>query len=167
MPLRLQASGKYSYKPQMTLLEFDERFAVFKEFAVYDFEHPMRLPSELKGKFDRIICDPPFLSEDCQTKGILLPYLSKPDLLAYGCSIAALTVRWLAKSWTTTSAEATNPLRLIVCTGERMENLIGKLYSKAGIQTTNFEVKHAKGLSNEFRCYSNFECSAWRWASQP
>ena len=24
---------------------------------------------ELKGKFDRIICDPPFLSQDCQTKG--------------------------------------------------------------------------------------------------
>ncbi|KAF2813695.1 uncharacterized protein BDZ99DRAFT_485863 [Mytilinidion resinicola] len=143
----LLASRKYKCRPQMTLLEFDERFAVFKEFAMYDFEHPMRLPPELKGKFDRIICDPPFLSEDCQTK-------------------AALTVRWLAKSWTTASA-GSNPFRLIVCTGERMENLIGKLYSKTGIQTTSFEVKHAKGLSNEFRCYSNFECSAWEWATKP
>lgn len=30
----------------------------------------MKLPAELKGAFDRIICDPPFLSEDCQTKGM-------------------------------------------------------------------------------------------------
>jgi hypothetical protein len=24
----------------------------------------------MKASFDRIICDPPFLSEDCQTKGL-------------------------------------------------------------------------------------------------
>jgi methylase of polypeptide subunit release factors len=50
------------------LLEFDERFAVFKEFVPYDFEKALKLPPELKGSFDRIIVDPPFLSEDCQTK---------------------------------------------------------------------------------------------------
>jgi predicted methyltransferase len=53
----------------MTLLEFDERFGVFKEFVKYDFKQPVRLPTELKGSFDCIICDPPFLSQDCQTKG--------------------------------------------------------------------------------------------------
>jgi methylase of polypeptide subunit release factors len=50
-------------------LEYDERFAVFKEFVRYDFEKAIQLPVEMKGSFDRIICDPPFLSEDCQTKG--------------------------------------------------------------------------------------------------
>jgi methylase of polypeptide subunit release factors len=53
----------------MTLLEYDERFAVFKEFVQYDFQQPVKLPTEMKGTFDRIICDPPFLSQDCQTKG--------------------------------------------------------------------------------------------------
>ncbi|KAK5200605.1 Protein-lysine N-methyltransferase efm5 [Cryomyces antarcticus] len=157
----------------MYLLEYDERFAVFKkEFVFYDFEHPMRLPgkklhsnkphvlnlicspADLKGKFNRIICDPPFLSADCQTK-------------------AALTVRWLSKSWTNPanarelqSAQNLNPtgLHLIVCTGERMELLITKLYGKAGIRTTTFNPEHSKGLSNEFRCYANFECSTWSWA---
>ncbi|KAK5016630.1 Protein-lysine N-methyltransferase efm5 [Cryomyces antarcticus] len=81
-------SGRHPAHPQMYLLEYDERFAVFKkEFVFYDFEHPMRLPgkklhsnkphvlnlicspADLKGKFNRIICDPPFLSADCQTKG--------------------------------------------------------------------------------------------------
>ncbi|KAH7138033.1 putative N6-adenine methyltransferase-domain-containing protein [Dendryphion nanum] len=126
-------------RPQITLLEYDTRFDVFKnEFVFYDFEHPTRLPVEMKGSFDVVIVDPPFLSEDCQTK-------------------AALTVRWLAKSWTPES------LRFVACTGERMETLITKLYAKIGARTTTFEPKHAKGLSNEFRCYANFECGDWRF----
>ena len=128
----LLASKPESERPSITLLEFDERFGVFKEFIKYDYKEPTRLPAELKGYFNRIICDPPFLSEDCQIK-------------------TALTVRWLSKSW------ISDGLRLIVCTGERMETLIHKIYSKVGIETTNFEVQHAKGLSNEFRCYSNFQ----------
>ncbi|OAK95032.1 hypothetical protein IQ06DRAFT_285034 [Phaeosphaeriaceae sp. SRC1lsM3a] len=137
----LLASGEYTCRPDIKLLEFDERFAVFKEFVPYDFEKAIQLPHEMKASFDRIICDPPFLSDDCQTK-------------------AALTVRWLAKSWTPES------LRLIVCTGERMESIItSKLYGKVGTKTTDYEIKHAKGLSNEFRCYANFECEAWKWAA--
>lgn len=132
------ASKGESERPKISLLEFDGRFEVFNEFVKYDFEHPTRLPSDLKASFDYMICDPPFLSEDCQTK-------------------AALTVRWLAKSW------SMDRLRLIVCTGERMESIIHRLYAKAGIQTTDFEVKHVKGLSNEFRCYSNFECESWKY----
>lgn len=132
------ASKPESDRPEICLLEYDERFGVFKEFVKYDFEQPTRLPSQLKGRFDRIICDPPFLSEDCQMK-------------------AALTVRWLARSWTK------DGLRLIVCTGERMESLIHKLYAKVSIQTTDFEVKHAKGLSNEFRCYSNVETNSLKF----
>ncbi|KAF2130105.1 hypothetical protein P153DRAFT_366577 [Dothidotthia symphoricarpi CBS 119687] len=135
----LMASGEYKCRPQLKLLEYDERFAVFKEFVQYDFEKAIKLPAELKGSFDRIICDPPFLSQDCQTK-------------------AALTVRWLAKSWTPES------LRLLVCTGERMEELVTeKLYGKVGTRTTDYEIKHSKGLSNEFRCYANFECETWKW----
>ena len=134
----LLAKKDPSKRPQTTLLEFDERFGVFKEFVKYDFEQPVKLPVELKGQFDTIICDPPFLSEDCQTK-------------------AALTVRWLSKN-------SEKPIKLIVCTGERMESLIHKLYAKSSIRTTDFEVVHAKGLSNEFRCFANFECDAWKFA---
>lgn len=52
------------------MLEIDERFGVFKEFVRYDFQKAIQLPAEMKGSFDCIICDPPFLSEDCQTKGV-------------------------------------------------------------------------------------------------
>jgi len=128
-------------KPRIVLLEYDQRFNVFgQDFVPYDFQTPLRLPSELTGKFDRIICDPPFLSEDCQTK-------------------TALTVRFLARDWNRDS------LKLISCTGERMESAMLKLYGKVGMQTTTFEPEHSKGLSNEFRCYANFECEDWNWRS--
>jgi tRNA1(Val) A37 N6-methylase TrmN6 len=42
---------------------------VFTEFVRYDFEKAIQLPAEMKQSFDVIICDPPFLSQDCQTKG--------------------------------------------------------------------------------------------------
>ncbi|KAI1249860.1 hypothetical protein MGN70_009476 [Eutypa lata] len=124
--------------PAVYLLEHDQRFSVFSEFIFYDFQQPIKLPAHLKGGVTRIICDPPFLSEDCQTK-------------------AALTVRWLSKQ-----QQPPRP-RLIVCTGERMETLVKKLYGGLGTHTTTYEPVHAKGLSNEFYCYSNFECGAWRF----
>ncbi|TKA82104.1 hypothetical protein B0A55_01807 [Friedmanniomyces simplex] len=131
-------------RPMVKLLEYDRRFEVFgADFVYYDLEHPLRLPAELKSQFDRIICDPPFLSEDCQTK-------------------TALTVRYLAKSWVAVH-DTFDGLRLISCTGERVGEIIGRLYGKIGVKTTTFEPEHSKGLSNEFRCYANFECPAWAW----
>lgn len=69
-----------------------------------------------------------------------------------------MTVRWLSKSWGSPAANA----RLIVCTGERMEALVTKLYRPQGVATTTFEPRHSKGLSNEFLCYANFECDRWK-----
>jgi NADH dehydrogenase (ubiquinone) 1 alpha subcomplex subunit 9 len=101
-------------------------------------------PAHLKGSADRIIVDPPFLSEDCQTK-------------------AALTVRWLLRQ------PSAQDRKLIVCTGERMETLITtKLYKSLGVKTTDYEIVHARGLSNEFYCYANFEVEGtpgWKWKS--
>lgn len=132
-------------RPRLCLLEYDYRFEVVgSDFVFYDFMKPIRFFSnDLKGQFDRIICDPPFLSEDCQTK-------------------AALTVRYLARQW---APEGADGLRFISCTGERMESTVLKLYSKIGTKTTDFDPEHSKGLSNEFRCYANFEGHAWKWRS--
>lgn len=128
-----------SKTPRITLFEFDDRFAIFKkDFVHYDLHQPLKLDSALKGQFDRIICDPPFLNEDCQTK-------------------TALTARWLARTWS-------SEIKVIVCTGERMADIIHRVYGKIGIQTTTFLPQHSKGLSNEFKCYSNFICNDWAFA---
>ena len=135
-------------RPTVKLLEFDRRFEVLgSDFVYYDFAKPLALPTELKGTFDRIICDPPFLSEDCQTK-------------------TALSVRFLAKSWKSFDGPSNDGLTLISCTGERMGETLAKLYGKVGMKTTTFEPEHSKGLSNEFRCYANFECEAWKWRAE-
>ena len=72
---------------------------------------------------------------------------------------AAMTARWLSKSW----GAPTPSSRVIVCTGERMESLITKLYRPQDVRTTTYEPRHSKGLSNEFLCYANFECERWTW----
>ena len=44
-----------------------------------------------------------------------------------------------------------------------MENLVTKLYRSFGIKTTDYEPAHARGLSNEFFCYANFDSELWKW----
>ncbi|KAI0906947.1 putative N6-adenine methyltransferase-domain-containing protein [Ustulina deusta] len=149
---KITAAAAYAGpKPKTFLLEHDYRFAVFPELVFYDFAQPLKLPAHLKGAVDRMICDPPFLSDDCQTK-------------------MAMTMRWLAhtNTGTTTTAAATAAAanstlpRVLICTGERMEELVNRLYKPLGVSTTTYEPVHS-GLKNEFRCYANFECEAWRW----
>ena len=75
-----------------------------------------------------------------------------------------MTVRWLSRSWgKATNDSPQSAPRTIVCTGERMEEVVTKLYRPQGVKTTTFEPNHAKGLSNEFRCYANYECDDWTW----
>lgn len=125
------------------LLEFDDRFKILSgadRFAHYDFSRPLELPREYKNRFDRVLIDPPFLSQDCQTK-------------------AAVTARWLLKPET-----ESDQTRTIVCTGERMGDLIKKVYP--GTHVTDFFPEHAKGLSNEFRCYANYEGASWKFLKE-
>ena len=83
------------------LFEYDARFEVLagSKFVKYDYNYPTRIPVDLKGTFDRIIVDPPFLSDDCETK-------------------AAMTARYIAKS----------TARIILCSGAKMRDLCMKLY---------------------------------------
>ncbi|AEO67708.1 uncharacterized protein THITE_2052159 [Thermothielavioides terrestris NRRL 8126] len=146
----LNAAPSDEPKPKLVLLEHDNRFAIFSEFVFYDYAQPLKLPSTC----DRIICDPPFLNEDCQTK-------------------AALTVRWLAKPDDAAPHQQQHQqqqqpqptTKLIVCTGERMEPLVTRLYRALGLRTTDYEPRHAGGLSNEFYCYANFAAAdgCWGW----
>ncbi|CCT67460.1 probable NADH2 dehydrogenase (ubiquinone) 40K chain [Fusarium fujikuroi IMI 58289] len=123
-------------RPKLVLFEHDHRFSVFPEFVFYDFQRPLQLPAHLKGSLDSIIIDPPFFSNDCQTK-------------------FALTGRWLVKP---------KSPRVIICTGERMATIVDKLYRSLGVYATTFEPAHA-GLSNHYYCYANFESSTWDWRS--
>ncbi|EGF77614.1 hypothetical protein BATDEDRAFT_17697 [Batrachochytrium dendrobatidis JAM81] len=79
----------------ITVFEFDKRFNVYgDEFVFFDFNEPLTLDEKngerpLKGMFDFLIIDPPFLSEECLLK-------------------TAQTVRWLAKP----------TCKILICTGK-------------------------------------------------
>jgi len=55
------------------------------------------------------------------------------------------------------------PIRIIICTGQVMKELVEKLFRQAGVRATTFEIRHSKGLSNEFLCYSSFESKRIKW----
>ncbi len=51
-----------------TLFEFDDRFNCFKEFVYFDYKHPEAIDGYYKSKYDCLVIDPPFLSEECFAK---------------------------------------------------------------------------------------------------
>ncbi|XP_064073965.1 EEF1A lysine methyltransferase 1 [Vanessa tameamea] len=56
-------------RARVNLLEYDRRFEVHGiDFIFYDYNEPMKLPSDLGHSFDLVVADPPFLSEECITK---------------------------------------------------------------------------------------------------
>ena len=88
---------------------------------------------------------------------------------------AALTVRWLSRkkpgskpereSAAGSGKDHADDFRLIVCTGERMKELVTRLYRAYGLRTTDYEPVHARCLNNEFHCYANYESDWWSWAA--
>ncbi|KAF5113349.1 hypothetical protein DV454_003638 [Geotrichum candidum] len=126
------------FRDNFYLLEFDARFehlaATPDRFVHYDFNKPVAVPPALKGTFDRVLVDPPFLSEECQSK-------------------AAITARYLLRPG--------QDSRVIVCTGERMRDTIKRVYPMT--RMTTFRPEHGNGLSNEFRCYASYTSNLGNW----
>ncbi|XBW36068.1 hypothetical protein QEN19_001645 [Hanseniaspora menglaensis] len=133
------------------LFEYDKRFEVMAgkdHFVYYDFAEPTIFRDDLKCKIDRLLIDPPFLNENCQTKSSLTAH----SLLRYNMNSRD------TKEKTKKSVERH---RLISCTGERMKDIMKKAYP--GIKVTSFLPEHANGLSNEFKCYADFEGKEWKF----
>lgn len=129
------------------LFEFDKRFEVMagkEHFVYYNYETPTEFECDIKHKVDRLLIDPPFLNENCQTKSSVTAY------------------ELLAKNDGSKTASGSLKHRLISCTGERMKDVIKKAYPETHI--TTFLPEHGNGLSNEFRCYADFEWNGWKFA---
>lgn len=132
------------------LFEYDKRFALLAgedHFYYYDFAHPLDIDEKLLGKINRLLIDPPFLNEHCQTN----------------FSITAKAL--LAPNNGEKTSKGVEKHRIITSTGERMRDIVAKIYP--GTKMTTFYPGHANGLSNEFRCYANFEWSKWTFFTEP
>ncbi|KAK9463252.1 putative N6-adenine methyltransferase-domain-containing protein [Lipomyces oligophaga] len=122
-------------KIHSVIFEHDRRFEVFgrREFVEYDFNAPKALPDKAIGWFTRAIVDPPFLSEECQVK-------------------TAMSVRLLVGP--PRSVGQKQPT-IVVCTGEKVAEIVLKAYKPYGLCRNSFEPRHRAGLQNEFRCFVN------------
>lgn len=126
------------------LFEYDKRFGVLarEHFSLYDYKDPLNVPDALKGKVHRVLVDPPYLQSDCQSK-----FKQTVDLL-------------LADDKKTVTSDGTLRHRIVVATGERMKDIVKKLYP--GLQATDYCPEHGNGLQNEFLCYSTAPCERWK-----
>ncbi|KAH8643847.1 N-6 adenine-specific DNA methyltransferase 2 [Alternaria alternata] len=87
----VQNSGEVKCRPQIKLLEFDERFAVFKEFVRYDFEKAIQLPAEMKASFDSSKAEP---SRQKATPHVLgQPHLARNKLPASSSLLSPIHTR--------------------------------------------------------------------------
>jgi EEF1A lysine methyltransferase 1 len=113
------------------LFEYDSRCERLvtdpEKFIKYDYNAPLQFPAFLSGKVDRVLADPPFLSDECLMR-------------------TAMTVRVLLKK---------SGSRTMVCTGQKMEDLLPKLFP--GVRRVEFEPRHKGGLANAFACFMDWK----------
>ncbi|KAK9828677.1 hypothetical protein WJX72_001488 [[Myrmecia] bisecta] len=114
-------------KAHAHLLEYDPRFEVLGDFTLYDYNHPTRLPDELRSAFAVVVADPPYLSEECLVK-------------------TAVTMKFLA-------LDAFSP-RYYLLTGAVMRELAHKLLRARPVA---FRPEHKNKLGNEFLLYTTVE----------
>eukprot|EP00906_Rhabdomonas_costata_P025408 RCo036328 len=56
------------FRKNSSLLDYDSKWKAVPGFVQYDFNHPVDLPGELRGQFDYVVVDPPFITEEVWTK---------------------------------------------------------------------------------------------------
>lgn len=125
---------------RLVLFEVDPRFAVFGDsFVHYDFNRPLDFPAPLRGSFDVIALDPPFLQRGC--------------LAAFAQTVAALQ---RPRDGGSGGAGAALPpdSRLLLCTGTVMARAARELL---GVHPVRQHVGHANRLSNPFSLYVSYD----------
>ena len=108
-----------------------------KYFEFYDYNEPLNLSELYKtDKFDLIIADPPYISEECITK-------------------TCVTIKYLSAYEDNDERKANDKMttKLIICTGQLVSELLQKYLN---IHICLFEPKHERSLANQFKCYANY-----------
>lgn len=125
------------------VLEFDRRFAKWgADFVFYDYKDDSipELPVDWKNSFDVVVCDPPFLTEDCAA-----------------ATLKAAVETLGKKPSSTTTSTASPTCKVMFCTGEIMEETLRKLSDGALRKSETFVPEHASKLSNPFVLMTNFD----------
>jgi len=71
------------------VFEFDRQWETDEGFVFYDYHHPENIPKPVRGKFDYVVVDPPFITEEVWT----LYAAAAKMLLAPGGKLLVTSVR--------------------------------------------------------------------------
>merc|ERR1711931_86294 len=126
------------------VLEFDRRFAKWgADFVFYDYKDDSipELPVDWRNSFDVVVCDPPFLTEDCAAATLK----------------AAVETLGKKPTSSTSTSTASPTCKVMFCTGEIMEETLRKLSDGALRKSETFVPEHASKLSNPFVLMTNFD----------
>lgn len=112
------------------LFEYDRRFAAYGEdFVHYDYKFGLESNylAEHRGRYDLIISDPPFLSQECvENMAAIIQRLQKPS----------------------------PDTRIVFCSGAVVEEWVCGLLP---LRKCHFQPQHHRNLGNEFATYANFD----------
>eukprot|EP01089_Gocevia_fonbrunei_P013956 TRINITY_DN3709_c0_g1_i1.p1 TRINITY_DN3709_c0_g1~~TRINITY_DN3709_c0_g1_i1.p1 ORF type:complete len:225 (-),score=40.94 TRINITY_DN3709_c0_g1_i1:46-720(-) len=117
------------------LFEFDARFECYNsQFIFYDYNHLEDLDPALKGTFDFLVVDPPFLSVECQEEVIkTVQFLSHPKTHVL---------------WLTGAIMETFLISQTLWESDTLQSHLSRLET--------LSIKHQNDLSNEFGAFSNY-----------
>lgn len=125
---QLEAAGDDGETEAM-VFEYDRRFGdTYGDlFCYFDFNHPERIPEELRGSFDYVMADPPYLDDNTMR-------------------LTIESMRILARDPETTP--------MCYNSGAVMAESVR---AHAGWRECRFHPEHASNLQNEFSCFTNYD----------
>jgi len=126
------------------VLEFDRRFSKWgMDFVFYDYKDASipDLPEEWRHAFDVVVCDPPFLTEDCAAATLR----------------AAVDTLGKKPEEGSSDETSTKMCKIMFCTGEIMAEKLTELSGGRLKKSETFVPEHASKLSNPFVLLTNFE----------
>jgi len=149
-----EASTASSTSPSFSraiVLEFDRRFAKWGvDFVFYDYKDASipELPVDWRNSFNVVVCDPPFLTEECASATL------KAAVDTLGKKLEGDVE---GSSSSSTSASSTKMCKVMFCTGEIMAETLTELSGGSLKQSETFVPQHASKLSNPFVLMTNFQ----------
>jgi len=148
-------SSVSSTLPRAIVLEFDRRFAKWgRDFVFYDYQDPSipELPVDWRNSFDVVVCDPPFLNEECAaaTWKAAVETLGKRRMVVGGGGGDNSN----SEDKASTNSKA---CKVIFCTGEIMEETLVALSGGNLKKSETFFPEHASKLSNPFVLMTDYE----------
>jgi len=149
-----EASTASSTSPSFSraiVLEFDRRFAKWGvDFVFYDYKDASipELPVDWRNSFNVVVCDPPFLTEECASATL------KAAVDTLGKKLEGDVE---GSSSSSTSASSTKMCKVMFCTGEIMAETLTEFSGGSLKKSETFIPEHASKLSNPFVLMTNFQ----------